>query len=102
MRKPRTMAEYANLVEEALVEVDEMRHIIEHETEGAVSSDFLDPVEADLIRLKDAMATDTYDFRDEDLPFMSAILGKRLEQLPFRDLLEVINWTHRSGLETDE
>ncbi len=102
MKRPRTMAEYAVLVDEALIEVDEMRHIIDYESEGAVSSEFLDPLEADLIRLKDAMATDTYDFRDEDLPFMSVTSSKRLEELPFRDLLDVINWTHRSGLESDE
>ncbi len=102
MKRPKTMARYADLVEQALIEVDEMRHVIEYETDGGASTEFLDPLEADLNRLKDAMATDTYDFRDEDLPFMAAMSGKRLEELPFRDLLDVINWTHRSGLESDE
>ena len=33
---------------------------------------------------------------------MQAVSGKRLEALPFQDLLDVINWTHRTGLESDE
>lgn len=102
MKRPKTMAAYADLVEQALIEVDEMRHVIEYETDGGASTEFLDPLQADLDRLKDAMATDTYEFRDEDLPFMQAVSSQRLEELPFRDLLDVINWTHRTGLESDD
>ncbi len=96
------MAQYAELIEQALIEVDEMRQAIEYETDGGASTEFLSPLEAELNRLKDALATDTYEFRDEDLPFMQAVSGKRLEALPFRDLLDVINRTHRTGLESDE
>jgi len=102
MKRPKTMAEYADLVEQALIEVDEMRHIIDYETDGAASADFLEPIEADLVRIKDAIVTDTYDFRDEDLPYMALTAKKHLQELPFRDLLDVINWTHRSGLEIDD
>ena len=102
MKKPKTMADYADLIEQALIETDEMRHVIEYETDGGATTDFLDPLEADLNRLKDAIATDTYEFRDEDLPFMLAMSSQRLEDLPFRDLLDVINWTHRTGLESDD
>ncbi|MDJ0863470.1 MAG: hypothetical protein QNJ82_14680 [Gammaproteobacteria bacterium] len=69
---------------------------------GGASTELLRPLEAALNRLKDALATDTYEFRDEDLPFMQAVSGQRLEALPFQDLLDVINWTHRTGLESDE
>ncbi len=96
------MAQYAELIEQALIEVDEMRQVIEYETDGGASTEFLSPLEAELNRLKDALATDTYEFRDEDLPFMQAVSGKRLDALPFQDLLDVINWTHRTGLESDE
>ena len=101
MNRPKTMASYADLVEQALIEVDEMRHVIEYETDGGAPTDFLDSLEADLNRLKDAMFTDTYEFRDEDLPFMQTIAKQRLEDLPFRHLLDVINWTHRAGLESE-
>jgi hypothetical protein len=95
------MSEYAELVEQALIEVDEMRAVIEYESEGASKATaFLDPLEAELKRLKDAIATSTYDFRDEDLPFMRVVARERLESLPFKDLLDVINWTHRTGLES--
>ncbi len=102
MKRPKTMSEYAYLVEQALIEVDEMRHIIEYETDGRMSTEFLDPLEADLNRIKDAIATDTYDFRDEDLPFIASTSRSHIEELPFRDLLDVINWTHRAGLESAE
>ncbi len=102
MKRPKTMAMYAELVEQTLIEVDEMRHVIEYETDGGASTEFLDPLEADLNRLKDAMATDSYEFRDEDLPFMQAVSSQQLHELPFRDLLDVINWTHRTGLESDD
>jgi len=102
MKRPSTMAAYADLVEQALIEVDEMRHIIEYESEGRVPTEFLDPLEAELGRIKDAIATDTYEFRDEDLPFMAATSRQRLDRLPFRDLLDVINWTHREGLESGD
>ncbi len=102
MRKPKTLAEYRRLVDDALVEVDEMRNIIDYEMDGASSaaSEFLEPLEADLKRLQDALATGTYDFRDEDLPFMAMVSRQSLDALPFKDLLDVINWTHRTGLET--
>ena len=96
------MAQYAELIEQALIEVDEMRQVIEYDTDGGASTEFLRPLEADLNRLKDALATDAYEFRDEDLPSMQAVSGKRLDALPFQDLLDVINWTHRTGLESDE
>ncbi len=102
MKRPKTMTEYASLVDEALIEVDEMRHIVEYESDGRMSSDFLDPLEADLNRIKEAIATDTYEFRDEDLPFIATTSRKHLDVLPFRDLLDVINWTHRAGLENDD
>ena len=48
MKRPKTMARYADLVEQALIEVDEMRHVIEYETDGGASTEFLDPLEADI------------------------------------------------------
>lgn len=31
---------------------------------------------------------------------MRVVGRERLETLPFKDLLDVINWTHRTGLES--
>ena len=102
MRKPRTLSEYADLVEQAMIEVEELRAVIEYEAEGTPrAAAFLEPLEADLGRLKEALATDAYEFRDEDLPFMRVVAKERLESLPFKDLLDVINWTHRTGFESD-
>lgn len=101
MRKPRSLSEYRDLVAQALIEVDEMRSVIEYETDGpSAATAFLAPLEAELKRLQEALATERYEFRDEDLPFMRVVAKERLESLPFKDLLDVINWTHRTGLES--
>ncbi|MCP4040886.1 MAG: hypothetical protein GY731_02870 [Gammaproteobacteria bacterium] len=102
MKRPKTMPEYQDLVEQALIEVDEMRHIINYEMDDdGKQAGFLVPLEAELERLKEAMATDAYEFRDEDLQIMSCMSKVEFEGLPFKYLLDVINWTHRMGLESE-
>jgi hypothetical protein len=98
------MGEYLSLVEQALVEVDEMRQIIEYETEGGPSrlTGLLDTLEAELGRVQDAIRTDTYGFQDQDLSYMSSLAQHSLHTLPFKDLLDLINWTHRTGLATGD
>ncbi|MDJ0872881.1 MAG: hypothetical protein QNJ87_14100 [Gammaproteobacteria bacterium] len=34
MKRPGTMAQYAELIERALIKVDEMRQVMEYETDG--------------------------------------------------------------------
>lgn len=94
------MAEYAELVEQALIEIDELRHSIEYETDSDPrAATFLVPLEAELKRLQEALATGEYAFRDEDLPFDQSMSRALFEHLPFKYLLDTINVTHRSGLE---
>lgn len=101
MQRPKTLSEYLYLIDQALIEVDEMRNIIAYEMDGDERpADFLIPLEAELKRLKEAIETDSYEFRDEDLPYMSAIPTREFDRLPFKYLLDQINSTHRQGLES--
>ena len=45
------------------------------------------------------MQDGTYQFEDKDLPFMNLVREHGLFSLPFRDLLNIINETHKKGLE---
>ncbi len=101
MKRPKTMHEYKDLIEQALIEVDELRHIINYEMDDdGKEAGFLVPLEAELNRIKEAMAMGDYEFRDEDLPIMSCLPKREFEGLPFKYLLDVVNWTHRMGLES--
>jgi hypothetical protein len=100
MRLPRTMGEYQELVEQALVELDDLRHSAEFD-EGEEWSGvytFLDSLETDLQQLHQSMVNGSYAFGDQDLPYMRLIGKVGTFLLPFKALLETINRVHRSGL----
>ena len=48
------------------------------------------------------MVDGSYHFQDKDLPFMEIVRQHGLFSLPFRDLLSLINDTHRKGLLIEE
>ena len=48
------------------------------------------------------MRDGSYEFADKDLPFMEIVRQHGVFTLPFRDLLNLINETHRKGLQVDE
>ncbi len=100
MDLPKTMEAYRRLVEEALIEVEDLRSSAEYDEgeEWAGVFGFLDDLERSLKDLQRAMDEGTYTFRDEDLPFMRIIAPIDPHMLPFKLLLETINRTHRQGL----
>ncbi len=100
--KPKSAEEYVRFVEQALIEVDELRACYEFDTEeDGGQLRFLEPVEQGLKKLRASMADGSYQFENRDLPFME-IANKYKSQLPFANLLAVINHTHRNGLDVDE
>jgi len=102
-QRPKTAEAYAELVRQALFEVEELRAAVEYDMEfmgGAL--EFLDELEGQVRALFQSMVDGTYRFDDRDLPFMRLIERADDRMLPFKDLLKVINATHRQGLAVDE
>ncbi len=99
MNRPTTLAQYLQLVDQALMEVDELRFSADYDSDemgGAFS--FVDALDAQLRRLRESMANGTYAFADADLPFMAIVKQQDELLLPFKGLLRTINDTHRHGL----
>ena len=100
MRAPADMDEYIDLVHQAIYEIDELNACIEDDTEEMEHYlAFIAPLDNQLRELYSDMTGGKYQLSpDTDLPFM-AIVRKFGAQIPFKQLLEVINTTHRRGFE---
>lgn len=101
--RPKTAAEYIELIDQALFEIDDLRASAEYDMEsmGGVL-EFLDQLDRDVRGLKQAMLDGRYQFGNSDLPFMRIVEAQDERVLPFKYLLRVINATHRLGLNTGE
>lgn len=103
MKRPASMQAFLELVNSALIEVEELRMSMEFDMEGFEEvPTYIDVLEKQLIQLRDNMEQGNYDFADEDLPMMSYVNAQHEASLPFRSLLRLINETHRKGLESAE
>ncbi|HQU15542.1 MAG: hypothetical protein B7Z66_00660 [Chromatiales bacterium 21-64-14] len=103
MQRPRTAKEYFELVDQTLFEIEELRWSAEYDAEdlgGALK--FLDPLEAEVRKLRAQMLDGTYHFGNADLQFMEIVAQQNTALLPFKSLLQSINQTHKHGLLVDE
>ena len=100
IKRPRTPEAYVEMVKQAVFEVEDMRAAIEYDAEGMIDSvGFIDELEKQIKAVYNSMADGSYEFEDKDLPFMEIARQYGTFTLPFRDLLQVINKTHRNGLD---
>ncbi len=102
MKRPATIDAYIDLVEQGIFEVEELRFSVEFDEEfmeGALN--FVDILEQQLKEMMASLKEDRYEFADEDLAFMSLVKSQSNLILPFKGLLNLINTTHRKGLETE-
>ena len=100
--RPKTAEEYAKMVEQAIIEVEEAIACMEFEMENEGGSHgYLDPLLQQLSDLRARMADGSYTFRNEDMPFMPLVIQMG-SMLPFGHLLSVINQTHRYGLNIEK
>jgi hypothetical protein len=100
--RPKTAAEYAGLVDQA---IDELEDIVE-----AANFD-IDEVDSNLgyvhallneMRARRATMTDgSYQFGRRDLPWMRIVKQHSDQDLPCIRLFYLINQTHREGLDID-
>lgn len=99
MKGPKTYDEYVDLVHNAVYEIDEMRAGIEYDPENAERwSAMLDHLDGVLRKMYDEMVADTYQFpTGRDLPYMQFV-NRWGREIPFKQLLAVINETHKNGL----
>ena len=101
MKRPATFEDYIELVDQALFEVDELRFSVEFDEEFMEDAlNFVGIMEQQLRDLLASMKEGSYEFADEDLPFMPFVKKQSNLILPFKGLLTLINNTHRKGLET--
>lgn len=101
MKRPKTVDEYIDLMHQAVYEVDELRAVVEEdEDRKGMILPWVDAMDKELRKLYDDMVAGRYQFdpNGPDLPFM-AIVKKFGPSIPFKPLLNVINETHRFGLD---
>lgn len=98
MRTINSMPEYLYLIDEALFDAGDLLISVGDEG-GAPDGDlsFAKQLETQLSELQQSVTDGSYAFADQDLPFMEMVrsLGP---QIPFGELLLLINHTHRNGL----
>jgi hypothetical protein len=99
---PRTVEEYVKLVDDTLIEVEEFIACLEFDMDDpGERTKVLYPVIQSLKDLHASMVDGSYLFGKEDLPFI-AVANKLSTQLPFTQLLAVINETHKLGLNIED
>ncbi len=100
-QRPTTAEAYVRLIDQAIVEVQELRASMDYDVEDEGGSmAFLEPLERDLTRLRQSMRDGSYFFHKDELPFM-VLVRRNLRHIPFAQLLAVIDETHRLGLDID-
>lgn len=103
MKRPKTADEYVDLMHQAVYEVDELRSIMDEDSEEfAVFRPYIDLLDKQLRQMYDEMLSGTYRFdpNGPELPFM-VVVHKLGSRLPFGNLLKAIDQTHRLGLDID-
>ena len=103
IRKTRTPEEYITLVESLREDVFDLREAIEYDGQDmARASVFIDSLEHCVETLYQSFKDGSYQFADEDLPFMEIVKNNNhTEILPMLHTLKEINRIHRNGLDID-
>jgi hypothetical protein len=99
--KPKTPEEYVHLVDQAIIELEELIATYDYDIEDAgAQHKYLEPLLNMVRDVRRGMSDGSYEFTNEDLPFMALVTRYRT-RLPFADLLTMINHTHRNGLSVE-
>ncbi len=100
IKRPQTMEEYIELVDQAVFEASDLRASIEYDGEFMEGvSGFVAELEKELNTLLTSLKDGSYSFSEKDLPFMSLVNSVNDMLLPFKHLLRQINNTHTLGFE---
>lgn len=103
MKRPASVEQYVDLVDQAIFEIQELRLSAEYDAEymGGVMA-FVGDLEAGVKAVRQSMRDGGYVFSDQDLPFMELVRHQDERLLPFKQLLRVVNETHRQGLAVED
>ena len=101
MVRARSMQEYREMVRQALQEVQELEQTAEFD--GLIEvAELVVPLRHSLESLAAAMDAGDYAFDASPLDFMPLVETHDMDVLPFRHLLQCLNWTHTEGLDEAE
>ncbi|MDH3354935.1 MAG: hypothetical protein OEL79_06945 [Chromatiales bacterium] len=99
---PKTVEQYVKLVDDTLIDVEEFIACLEFDMdEPGEQLQVLEPIAAELLKIRNGMSDGSYIFSKEDLPFMN-VANKLSTSLPFTQHLAVINETHKKGLNIED
>ena len=103
IRRIKTPEEYIAMVKDLRDDVFDLREAIEYDPEEmSRASIFIGSLEHHVNELYNSFADGSYEFKDEDLPFMAIVKeNNHTAVLPMLHLLKEVNRIHRNGLDID-
>lgn len=103
IRKIRTPEDYIQLVKQLREDVFDLREAVEYDGEEmSKSATIIEALEHYVNELYRAFEDGSYEFKDEDLPYMEIVKqNNNTTVLPMLNLLKEVNRIHRNGLDTD-
>lgn len=99
MNQIRSMAQFNDMIQQVLDELDDLRAVIEYDEEfmdGAMA--MLEPLEREVQGLNAQIQMGDYQFGGEELACMPMVNSTDARLLPFKQLLLWINEVHCQGL----
>jgi len=103
IRKIRTPEEYIEMVTELREDVFDLREAVEYDPdEMGRAALVVEPLEKIVDELYNSFVDGSYEFKDEDLPYMQIVKENNYTAiLPMLHLLKEVNRVHRNGLDLD-
>lgn len=101
-RRPRTAQEYAALVKQAILELEDILEAAGFDFDEVEHNlGYVEVLLKELRAMRTSMADGSYQFGRHDLPMMRVVKKYTDKEIPCIRLLYLINETHRQGLDID-
>lgn len=99
-RRPRTAEEYAALVKQAVLELEDILEAAGFDFDEVEHNlGYVEVLLKELRALRSSMVNGSYQFGRHDLPMMRVVKKYSDKEIPCIRLLYLINETHRQGLD---
>jgi hypothetical protein len=101
-RRPRTAQEYATLVEQTILELEDILEAAGFDYDEVEHNlGYVEVLLKELRAMRASMTDGSYQFGRHDLPMMRVVRKYTDKEIPCIRLLYQINETHRQGLDID-